>query len=446
MYYILNPNIALRSWQGLPFAYYIKGSAEPHGLSEEQFFTLIKCDGDTDIDPSELYEGAPVSPCIKGEAKLTPWQEHMICNNRCFPMINLMLTGRCNYNCIHCFNAIDNAPLQSEFSFDEAKDLIEQARQCGVTAFMLTGGEPMVHRNFYDIVSLIYQKGMYVSRINTNASLIDAKALDSLDKIGCRPLMKISFDGIGYHDMMRGVRGAEERTLTAIKLCIERGFRVMVQTNVNSLNLSSMLPTAELLDSYGVSTMRVIRTSESPRWDINCYGKTLSFEDYYSSMLELTAAYKGKMKLDVWQMLELEGNSLSITAVKTCSPNDVICQGNRRMAAIASSGELYPCNQLSGLFESDGISLGNVKKTPLRELFSKGAYLDAVCMTVKDITDLDNECRECRYLPLCNGGCRVLAYCSSGSYTGKDLSKCIFFKEGWYDKTKKLQKEIMNHG
>ena len=434
MYYILNDNIALRSWKGIPYAYYERGSAEPHGLSEKDFYTLLECDGQHNLSAADIPEGF-ATPCESGEKELSVWQEVMVCDNRCFPMINLMLTGRCNYNCIHCFNASDNAPLQSEFTTEEAKDLIEQARECGVAAFMLTGGEPMLHRSFFDIVSFIYEKGMYVSRINTNGSFISPDSLDALEKIGCRPLMKISFDGIGFHDRMRGVKGAEEKTLEAIRLCVERGLRVMVQTNVNTLNLPSMLPTAELLNSIGVNTMRIIRTSESPRWKMNGYGETLSFEEYYSSMLDLAGNYKGKMKLDIWQMMDVEEGHITITAAKSSSPGDVVCRGNRRMVAIGADGELFPCNQLSGWFESKGRSLGNVKKTALKELLSGGAYLDAVTMTVGDIKEKCEQCRECPYFEICSGGCRALACVCGDSYTGRDISKCIFFKEGYYEKT-----------
>lgn len=78
--------------------------------------------------------------------------------------------------------------------------------------------------------------------------------------------MKISFDGIGHHDWLRNREGAEKTALNAIRLCIENGFRVKVQTNVHRLNLDSMLPTAEMLDDMGVDEMRIIRTTESPRW------------------------------------------------------------------------------------------------------------------------------------------------------------------------------------
>ena len=45
----------------------------------------------------------------RGEENLTDWQKYRHCENRYFPKVNWMITGKCNYNCLHCFNAADNA-------------------------------------------------------------------------------------------------------------------------------------------------------------------------------------------------------------------------------------------------------------------------------------------------------------------------------------------------
>ena len=85
---------------------------------------------------------------------------------------------------------------------------------------------------------------MYVEELNTNGFFINEEALLRFRSIGCDPLIKISFDGVGHHDWLRNRKGAEEDALRAIRLCKEKGFRVKVQTNVHRKNVSSMLETA----------------------------------------------------------------------------------------------------------------------------------------------------------------------------------------------------------
>ena len=284
MYGILNPDISLRSWWRTPYAYYWKGVRDARRLTREEYELLRRCDGATDLTEDELLTGLVrrgfILPCEKGKKHPNPRQD-MVCDNRYFPAMNWMITGRCNYNCLHCFNAADNAPLMSEFTLEEAERLVDEAQRCGIHAFTITGGEPMCHKDFFGILEGIYRRGMFVEELNTNGFYLDPAALDRMDAMGCRPLIKISFDGLGHHDWLRNRKGAEEDALRAIRLCVENGFRVKAQTNVHRWNVESMLPTARLLDGMGVEEMRIIRTTEVPRWKENAKGATLELTEYF---------------------------------------------------------------------------------------------------------------------------------------------------------------------
>lgn len=256
-----------------------KGEPFAKGLKKPEFELLLQCDGKHEISESELLfrlrKKGLASPCKEKGQALSEWQKFRQCDNRYFPRMNWMLTGKCNYNCLHCFNATDNAPLMEEWTLGEAMELLDEARRCGIHAFTLTGGEPMMHSHFLDILAGIYQREMYVEELNTNGSFINQQMLYRMKEIGCMPLMKISFDGIGHHDWLRNRAGAEEDALRAIRLCRENGFRVKVQTNVHRNNTESMLPTARLMSRLGVKEMRIIRTTEAPRWVQNAKGAML---------------------------------------------------------------------------------------------------------------------------------------------------------------------------
>ena len=150
----------------------------------------------------------------------------------------------------------------------------------------------MLHRNFFEIIEGIYERGMYVEELNTNGSLLNQEALDRFKDIDCYPLIKISFDGTGHHDWLRNRAGAEADALRAIKLCVENGFRVKVQTNVHRKNLESMMPTALLMEKLGVAELRIIRTTEAPRWVQNGGEYTLNLSEYFDAMLDLVSEYK----------------------------------------------------------------------------------------------------------------------------------------------------------
>lgn len=449
MLYILNHDIALRSWWLVPFAYYRKGLRDAAKLTKEEFDFLTLCDGKQELPENELskqlMEKGLIYPA-NGES-LTDWQKARYCDNRYFPAINWMITGRCNFNCLHCFNAADNTRLQSEFTLDEAENLISEAEKCGINGFTITGGEPMLHPHFIDIVRSIHAHGMYVYELNTNGHFLTQEVLDELKGIGCIPLMKISFDGVGHHDWLRNRKGAEKEALDAIRLCIENGFAVKAQTNVHRLNLDSILPTAQLLDSLGVREMRIIRTTEAPRWLENAGDSCLSLEEYFDSMLDFCSEYiqtDCSMNIDIWQFLHIFKKS------KHYRPRAIeygageyrdslpVCKGNRGMVAIAANGNLFPCHQLSGYYEKRNDFLGNVKSDGLQQLLRESKYLSEVCTTVKTLKEQNPVCASCRWFPYCCGGCRAIALALTGDKLGVDPSKCLFFQKGYPERIKQI--------
>lgn len=460
MYYILNPNVGLRSWWLVPYAYYIKGNRNAIGLKKEEFELLSLCDGKHDLEETPLLKRfvtagmvKALCPCEAQSVSPDPWQKRE-CDNRYFPAMNWMITGKCNYNCLHCFNAADAAPLMSEFTLEEAEKLLDEAEKCGINAFTITGGEPMLHKHFFEILEGIYRRGMFVEELNTNGYYINQEALDRMKAIGCNPLIKISFDGIGHHDWLRNKKGAEEDALRAIRLCVENGFHVKAQTNVHRWNLDSMLPTLKLLDSMGLYETRIIRTTEVPRWNQNAAGATLELQEYFDEMLKIVAEYikeDHQMIVDIWQLMTVlpRQKAYRIRSVE-CGIGEYrdsipVCRGNRGMVAIAANGNVFPCLQMSGYYEAKNDILGNVKKDGLQPLLQAGKYLSEVCTTVGTLAEKNETCGKCPYFKHCVGGCRAIALTLTGDKLGVDLSKCLFYKKGYYEKTVSIMGDWINH-
>ena len=118
MYYRLKDRIALRKWRYVDRALYFKGMENAQSVSKEDFALLLKCDGQHEIEDSPeiatLLAHGLIERCNKGEEP-SEWSKFKEYENYYFPKINLMITGRCNLNCLHCFNAADNAPLNTEW-------------------------------------------------------------------------------------------------------------------------------------------------------------------------------------------------------------------------------------------------------------------------------------------------------------------------------------------
>ena len=451
MYCIMNSNIALRSWANVAYAFYLRHQNGAIGLKQEEFERLILADSQHDLPEDDVLERlirrGLAKRCGKGEHTVSEWSSYHHYNNCYMPKMNLQITGKCNYNCLHCFNAADNLPLQSELAYEEVICLLDAACGCGINGITITGGEPLLHPDILRILDAIYDRDMFVSALNTNGFFLDQSFLDHLKMIGANPQIKISFDGVGFHDWMRDFPGAEEDAIRAIRLCVENGFEVMAQINLNRRNLPSMPQTLELMEELGVKISRVIRTTESPRWASNAAGACLGIEEYYEAVLSLLEKYIEKprrMSVLAWQFLHLipEKGIFTLEPITAFSQgnfrlNQPICKGARGMIAVGSNGNVYPCMQMSGYMEEKNIHFGNVKKEELKKLLQSGSYLDCICQTVQNRLDNNVKCRTCRYLKYCAGGCPALAILNPekfGDMLGIDPWKCLFFENRWWKK------------
>lgn len=87
---------------------------------------------------------------------------------------DLEATARCNNNCRHCYINLppgDKAALHDELTLDEISQIADQAVSLGSLWCLITGGEPLLREDFFDLYRLLKKKGLLVS-VFTNACLI----------------------------------------------------------------------------------------------------------------------------------------------------------------------------------------------------------------------------------------------------------------------------------
>ena len=445
--YILQENIALRGWLNRPYNYTKGKHSAPVQISKVQFARLSDCEEVALLPDDELTAellGMGLTRATSEGEKAADWQKYHFYPHIYFHSIELEITERCNYNCRHCFNAGSIGVPRNELSAEDAKRILSEASEEGVTNVVLTGGEPLLHPDFFEIIDEIQKCGMTLLAINTNGYFINEKLLDRLSLLEPRPVMKISFDGLGFHDWMRGVPGAEEKTVRAIKLCKERGFIVMIQMNLNKRNLDVMNSSVDFLNELGVNRVRVIRTTEAPRWIEQAGNDCLSWEEYYDAALEITKYYVSKPRnfsIDFWEYLFVDERKKSFRAEKIqfrdaeAHPWIFSCQGRIDLCA---NGELYPCMQMSGGLKEAGVCLADTKKEALEKLLTDSLYLKFVSNTVGDKKKGNERCANCPFFKYCGGGCPALSLILHGSYNAPDDSSCIFFRDDYYKKIREI--------
>lgn len=151
------------------------------------------------------------------------------------------LTYRCNLRCLHCYVGPACAGEASgELTTDEAKTVLTQAAGAGCLFILLSGGEPLLRRDFGEVYRHAKGLGMMVT-VFTNATLVDDAVAALFEEW---PPMRVEVTLYGAtaatHDAITGVAGSFARALEGVGRLLARGVRVALKTIVMKANIAEL--------------------------------------------------------------------------------------------------------------------------------------------------------------------------------------------------------------
>lgn len=459
MYYKLHEKLLLRGWEKLPYAVVEKGARRPLFIKPVEMQALQMCNGRIDLSlplvPQEVKDLLPllqergiIIPCEKGDA-IHPEQEYRRYPARYIQTAHWSITGHCNYRCKHCYMSAPDAKF-GELSHEQVMDIVQQLIDCGVRELSLTGGEPLVRRDFMEIVDALLAGGIHITTIYSNGRLVTDQLLDQLEARGIHPEFNMSFDGVdGWHDWLRGIDGAGRIAEEAFLRCRDRGFPTGAEMCIHQGNKHLLRETVNHLARMGCRSLKTTPISNVGAWKENGYGESISMDELYQLYLDyIPCYYEDGMPL----ALQLGGffmadpddpEDYAIPSVKNCSRPESTCVcGHARMVMyISAEGRTLPCMALSGMDIQEEFPL--ITEIGLSKCITDSRYMRLLDTRASEVLAHNAECRTCPHALDCLGGCRAAALeFTPGDILAPDKAACAIFKGGWVEKITALMKEI----
>ncbi|SFG13365.1 radical SAM additional 4Fe4S-binding SPASM domain-containing protein [Desulfotomaculum arcticum] len=454
MYLRLKDKFVLRGWEGIPYGMTDTGTGRTMLLDTITFQAASFCDGKTDLASplilpahkeaiDKLVKEGIAGECAGGEG-LAGHQKYRRTEARFADSVHWSITGKCNLRCRHCFLSAPQAKY-GELTTEQCLEIIDQIAGANIGKVSLTGGEPLVRRDFWQLVDALREKRIAIHQLYTNGVLVTDELLQQLQTRGIKCGIYLSFDCCGCHDWLRGVTGAEQAAIAAIKRARRHGFEVGIETALHKDNLNKLAQTYELLKALGISSWKISPTMSVGNWAHEQGQYDIPIKDLYDAYLQLIKKHHGDgapfaLMLGGFYYCGKENDQYIIPLIKYDGTEkalrQTVCRSCRINLYIMADGRLLPCIPMTGTYMEK--EMPNLLTTTITEAMNSSRYFDIIDTRLEKLFRENNECAGCEHKLKCGMGCRANAINCSGSFYGVDAGSCYFFKNRYEEKIKKI--------
>ena len=184
------------------------------------------------------------------------------------PVVIWNLIRRCNLTCMHCYSISADTDFPGELSSAEVYAVMEDLKAFGVRALILSGGEPLLRRDIFDIATRAKALGFYTA-LSTNGTLIDAPLAARIHAHEFN-YVGISLDGLGgTHDRFRRKAGAFDKSVAALRLCRDLGVKVGVRFTLTQDNAADLPGLLDLVEAERIDRFYLSHLNYAGRGNVN---------------------------------------------------------------------------------------------------------------------------------------------------------------------------------
>ncbi len=327
------------------------------------------------------------------------------------------ITRNCNLNCVHCRAAATKGPYTGELDTASAFRLLDQIAETGSPIIILTGGEPLIRPDIFEVAAYGTDKGLRMV-MAPNGTLISETVAGQMAKSGIKRI-SISIDGPSkdIHDAFRGVEGAFDGAIRGIQFAKAAGIEFQINTTITKANLEHIPKIQELAVELGAAAHHIFLLVPTGRGkyiidqEITAeqYEQTLNwfYEQKEKTPLQLKATCAPHYYRILRQRAKEEGKSVTF---QTHGLDAVTrgCLGGTGFCFISHRGVVQPCGFLD-------INCGDVTKTSFSEIWNHSD----VFLSLRNFDNLKGKCGKCQFKRVC-GGCRARAYEATGDFLAEE--------------------------
>ncbi len=336
------------------------------------------------------------------------------------PVVIWNLVRRCNLTCKHCYSISADKDFPGELNTQEVFAVMDDLRAFGVPVLILSGGEPLLRPDIFEISHRAKDMGFYVG-LSSNGTLIDERNIDAVAGVNY-DYVGISIDGLApTHDMFRRKIGAFDEALHALRLCRDRGIKTgmrftLTQDNAHELPELLALMDAEGIDKFYLSHLNYAGRGNRNRKDDAHHRMTRDAMD-----LLFEAAWGDVQAGGTKEFVTGNNDADGVYLLKWINARfpgqyDVLRERLAQWGGNASGVNIANIDNLGHVHPDTfwwDYDLGSVRERPFSEIWQDHGDPLMAGLNAKP-RPLQGRCGRCGFVDVCGGNTRVRAYQLTG--------------------------------
>jgi len=342
------------------------------------------------------------------------------------PVVIWNLIRRCNLTCKHCYTTSADTHFKGELATDEIYTVMDDLKAFRVPVLILSGGEPLLHPDIFDISKRAKEMGFYVG-LSTNGTLITEENIQQIAEVGY-DYVGISIDGMREtHDKFRRKEGSFDASMTGVRLCRANGIKVglrftLTQDNQDDYPLLLDLLEQEDIDKFYLSHLNYGgRGNKNRNTDVIQKMTRDAMDLLFDTCLETLKS--GKKRDFVTGNNDADGVYLLEWAKKRFPDSvDHLREKLVQWGGNSSGINIANIDNLGNVHPDTfwwHYSVGNVRKRPFSEIWQDTS--DPLMAGLKQKPrPLKGRCGACQQVAICGGNTRVRAHQTTGDIWAED--------------------------
>jgi heme d1 biosynthesis radical SAM protein NirJ len=342
------------------------------------------------------------------------------------PVVIWNLIRRCNLTCKHCYATAANKDFPGELDTQQVFDVMQDLYDFGVRVLILSGGEPLMRPDIFEISQRAKAMGFYVG-LSSNGTLIDANNIGRIAAVGY-DYVGISIDGLrDTHDAFRRQPGSFDDALHGIRLCHDAGIKVglrftLTEDNFNDLPGLLQLMTDEQVDKFYLSHLNYAGRGNKNRRDDLRHRMTRQAMDLLFDICWQDVLH-GRKREFVTGNNDADGVYLLLWAKRFMPEYAERLRamlerwgGNAsgvNIANIDNTGNVHPDTMWWDY------TIGNIKQRRFGDIWMDTGDPLMAGLKMKQ-RPVQGRCAACNYLSICNGNTRTRAWQLTGNFWAED--------------------------